>query len=119
MLRLPVCRFLYLVEIHWCLTNSVQVYAAHVANRGSQPLIAEQQLGYSHPLGPMVDLLLGGGRCNFSPNTTEGSCRSDDLDLLSWAEEKGWTVAQNRNEFNKLSKAKLPLLGLFNDGKST
>ncbi|KAL4897621.1 alkaline-phosphatase-like protein [Aspergillus ambiguus] len=89
------------------------VYAAHVANRGSQPLIAEQQLGYSHPLGSMVDLLLGGGRCNFSPNTTEGSCRSDGLDLLAYAEEKGWTVAQDRNEFDALSKAELPLLGLF------
>ncbi|KAF9887629.1 hypothetical protein FE257_009722 [Aspergillus nanangensis] len=91
------------------------VYAAHVANRGSMPLIAEQQLGYSHPLGSMVDLLLGGGRCNFSPNTTEGSCRSDDLDLLAYAEHQGFTVAVDRNEFNSLSKAKLPLLGLFSE----
>ncbi|KAL2819727.1 alkaline-phosphatase-like protein [Aspergillus granulosus] len=92
------------------------VYAAHVANRGSQPLIAEQQLGYSHPLGPMVDLLLGGGRCNFSPSSAEGSCRSDDVDLLHYAEEQGFTVATNREEFNALSRVDLPILGLFNDG---
>ncbi|KAE8417899.1 alkaline-phosphatase-like protein [Aspergillus pseudocaelatus] len=96
------------------------VYAAHAANRGSMPLIAEQQLGYSHPLGPMVDLLLGGGRCNFSPNSTEGSCRADDFDLLTYAEEQGFTVATNRQEFNALEKgqgqADLPFLGLFSEG---
>ncbi|KAL2843053.1 alkaline-phosphatase-like protein [Aspergillus pseudodeflectus] len=96
------------------------VYAAHVANRGSQPLIAEQELGYSHPLGRMVDLLLGGGRCNFSPNTTEGSCRSDDLNLLEYAAEQDFTVVTTRKEFNALDKGLgrtgLPLLGLFNDG---
>ncbi|KAL3490728.1 alkaline-phosphatase-like protein [Aspergillus germanicus] len=96
------------------------VYAAHVANRGSQPLIAEQELGYSHPLGRMVDLLLGGGRCNFSPNTTESSCRSDDLNLLEYAEEQDFTVVTTRKEFNALDRGLgrtgLPLLGLFNDG---
>ncbi|KAE8326769.1 alkaline-phosphatase-like protein [Aspergillus sergii] len=96
------------------------VYAAHAANRGSMPLIAEQQLGYSHPLGPMVDLLLGGGRCNFAPNSTEGSCRTDDFDLLTYAEEQGFTVATTREEFNALGKgqgqADLPFLGLFSDG---
>lgn len=98
------------------------VYAAHAANRGSMPLIAEQQLGYSHPLGPMVDLLLGGGRCNFSPNSTEGSCRTDGFDLLTYAEEQGFTVATTREEFNALGRgqgqADLPFLGLFSEGKS-
>ncbi|KAL5342705.1 alkaline-phosphatase-like protein [Aspergillus crustosus] len=93
------------------------VYAAHVANRGSQPLIAEQELGYSHPLGPVVDLLLGGGRCNFQPSSVEGSCRSDDLDLLAWADEQGWSVVTNRSEFNAIKKKpELPLLGLFSEG---
>ncbi|KAL4876029.1 alkaline-phosphatase-like protein [Aspergillus karnatakaensis] len=96
------------------------VYAAHVANRGSQPLIAEQMLGLSHPLGPVVDLLLGGGRCNFVPSTTSGSCRSDDLNLLDWAEEEGWSVSTNRDEFNTLKKGlgrtQLPILGLFAQG---
>ncbi|KAL2855953.1 alkaline-phosphatase-like protein [Aspergillus pseudoustus] len=92
------------------------VYAAHVANRGSQPLIAEQELGYSHPLGPMVDLLLGGGRCNFTPRGAQGSCRSDDVDLLEYADSQGFTVATTRAEFKTLEKAPLPILGLFNDG---
>jgi alkaline phosphatase len=69
----------------------------------------------------MVDLLLGGGRCNFSPNTTEGSCRSDDLDLLEYAAEQDFTVVTTRKEFNDLDeglgRTGLPLLGLFNDGK--
>ncbi|KAL4909686.1 hypothetical protein BDW74DRAFT_186208 [Aspergillus multicolor] len=90
------------------------VYAAHVANRGNQPLIAEQELGYSHPLGRMVDLLLGGGRCNFVPSTTQNSCRDDDLDLLAYAREEGFTVATNRTHFNALNGT-LPVLGLFSD----
>ncbi|KAL4959037.1 alkaline phosphatase [Aspergillus stella-maris] len=90
------------------------VYAAHVANRGDQPLIAEQELGYSHPLGRMVDLLLGGGRCNFVPSTTQNSCRDDNLDLLAYARDEGFAIATNRTQFNALNGT-LPILGLFSD----
>lgn len=75
----------------------------------------------THPLGPVVDVLLGGGRCNFLPEGTDGSCRSDDKDLFAWAEEQGWNIAKNRTEFDDfelgLGQTRLPILGTFSDGK--
>lgn len=97
------------------------VYAAHTQSRNSYDLIAEHQIGYSHPLGSVVDILFGGGRCNFFPESDERGCRSDDTDLISFAEEAGFTVAFNRSAFDDLDKglgdARLPFLGLFNDGR--
>ncbi|KAK1457183.1 alkaline phosphatase [Colletotrichum cuscutae] len=37
-------------------------YAAHVADRNSYAKIAEHEIGFGHPLGPVADILLGGGR---------------------------------------------------------
>ncbi|RYO80795.1 hypothetical protein DL762_000653 [Monosporascus cannonballus] len=95
-------------------------YSAHVLDRNSYEDIAAQQIGYSHPLGSVVDLLFGGGRCYYKPQSDSGSCRSDDVDLFSWAEEQGYRVMQNREQFDKLEKGKgeaavLPYIGLFND----
>lgn len=68
---------------------------------------------------PVVDLMLGGGRCHFLPNTTEGSCRGDDRDITKLAQDEyGWTYIDNRKEFDGLklgSAVNLPLLGLFAD----
>ncbi|KAJ4288652.1 hypothetical protein N0V90_011889 [Kalmusia sp. IMI 367209] len=96
------------------------VYAAHVANRNSYEAIAAQQIGYSHPFGPVVDILLGGGRCYFKPQSDPTSCRSDDLDLFEFAEQKGYHVMQDRAAFDDFvggyaSNASLPYIGLFND----
>ncbi|ETN40028.1 uncharacterized protein HMPREF1541_04303 [Cyphellophora europaea CBS 101466] len=94
------------------------VYAAHVAHRDSYEAIAAQEIGYSHPFGPMVDILMGGGRCYFKPQSDDTSCRSDDLDLFGFAEEKGFTVMQDRAGFDALNMgqdAELPYIGLFND----
>ncbi|GIZ41283.1 hypothetical protein CKM354_000459400 [Cercospora kikuchii] len=94
-------------------------YSSHVVNRNAFPQIAEQQLGYSHPLNMSVDILLGGGRCYFQPSTDEDSCREDDIDLFKFAEEKGYTVAQDRAGFNDfesgIGSTKLPYIGLFKD----
>lgn len=97
------------------------VYAAHVANRNSYEKIAEHEIGYSHPLGPQVDLLLGGGRCYFKPKSDPTSCRSDDIDLFKYAKSKGFHIMQDRAAFDELKKghsktADLPYIGLFNDG---
>ncbi|RYP35693.1 hypothetical protein DL768_010973 [Monosporascus sp. mg162] len=97
-------------------------YAAHVADRNSYAKIAEHEIGYSHPLGSVVDILLGGGRCYFKPQSDETSCRSDDIDLFGWAKEKGFRVMQDRAAFDELKKgtsnaADLPYIGLFNDGQ--
>ncbi|CAO2647572.1 Nn.00g084940.m01.CDS01 [Neocucurbitaria sp. VM-36] len=95
-------------------------YAAHVADRGSYEKIAEHEIGYSHPLGPQVDLLLGGGRCYFKPMSDPTSCRKDNIDLFGYAKEKGYRVMHDRKAFDELKKgtskaANLPYIGLFND----
>jgi alkaline phosphatase len=90
-------------------------FAAHANRREYEDLIAEHEIG-EHPLGRVVDLILGGGRCHFLPNTTEGGCRADDRDLTKVAQDNGFNYLDTRKEFDGLSEgksAKLPLLGLF------
>lgn len=81
--------------------------------------IAAQQIGYRHPLNQSVDILLGGGRCYFWPDSDPRSCRGDHLDLFSYAESQGYYIAQNRSAFDYmrrgLGSTGLPYLGLFND----
>ncbi|KZF24464.1 alkaline phosphatase-like protein [Xylona heveae TC161] len=92
-------------------------FAAHVNMRGEEDRIAEQEVGY-YPLGRMVDLMLGGGRCHFLPNTTDGSCRKDGKDVVEMAKENGFNYVSDRTGFDGLnlgSSVKLPLLGLFAD----
>lgn len=70
----------------------------------------------------MVDLLFGGGRCSFFPQGHNRSCRSNDVDLFKYAEEEGFHIATNLTAFEELEKGQtnipLPILGLFNDGRS-
>ncbi|RDL39687.1 Alkaline phosphatase [Venustampulla echinocandica] len=91
-------------------------FAAHANYRQEEDLIAQQEVG-EHPLGRVVDLILGGGRCHFLPNTTSGSCRGDDRDITKLAQEKyGWNYIDSKQDFDSLEGAvKLPLLGLFAD----
>ncbi|ORZ27648.1 alkaline-phosphatase-like protein [Lobosporangium transversale] len=95
-------------------------FSAHVAHRDMEEIIATQQIG-DYELGRQVDLMLGGGRCFFLPNTTEGSCRTDSRDLIREAQtHHGWKhVLFSGTEFESLVKARdgavpLPLMGLFN-----
>lgn len=91
-------------------------FSAHVVDRDMEDQIANQQIG-DNPLGRTVDLMFGGGICHFLPNTTDGSCRSDDVDLWNVSTKKyGWkTVLRERTDFDKLSNTAdlLPLIGLF------
>ncbi|KAI9692512.1 MAG: hypothetical protein M1822_006743 [Bathelium mastoideum] len=92
-------------------------FAAHVNLRQEEDLIAEHLIG-NHPLGHTVDLMLGGGRCRFLPNTTSTSCREDSNDIIAQAKEKGYTYLDNRQDFDNLETGhglKLPFLGLFAD----
>lgn len=89
-------------------------FASHVNRRGYEDRIAEQEIG-EHPLGRVVDLLLGGGRCHFLPNSTEGSCRADDRDLVELAKKGGFNYFHDRKGFDTLNggaDAQLPMLGL-------
>ena len=90
-------------------------FAAHVNRREEEDTIARQMIG-DHPLGRVVDLMLGGGRCHFLPKSTSGSCRADEVDVIQMAKENGFTYADDRVGFDRLkegSAVKLPLLGLF------
>ncbi|QIW98456.1 hypothetical protein AMS68_003974 [Peltaster fructicola] len=93
------------------------VFASHVRKRIQEDEIALQMVGETHPLGRMVDLMIGGGRCHFLSNTTDGSCRGDDTDVVDLAQKAGWDYISTRKEFDNLgSSVKLPLLGLFASG---
>jgi len=91
------------------------VFASHVHDRSAEDSIARQMVG-DHPLGRVVDLMLGGGRCHFLPKMDVGSCRQDSKDVIQMASDNGFEYIHTRAEFDDLDKgnsAKLPLLGLF------
>jgi alkaline phosphatase len=91
-------------------------FAAHVDYRMQMDEIALQEVGEG-PLGRSVDLILGGGRCHFLGNGTQGSCRADDVDVVRIAQEKhGWGYKGDRRGFDELRLGRnvsLPMLGLF------
>jgi alkaline phosphatase len=92
-------------------------FASHANLRQYEDSIAEQEAG-EHPLGRVVDLLMGGGRCHFLPNTTDGSCRGDDRDIVEVASKNGFSYLSDRAGFDALNggtEAKLPLLALLAD----
>jgi alkaline phosphatase len=89
-------------------------FASHVNRREYEDLIAEHLVGH-YPLGRTVDLIVGGGRCHFLPNTTKGSCRDDGKDVVKMAKENGFSYIDNRDDFDNLDvghAVKLPLLAL-------
>lgn len=91
-------------------------FASHVDLREKEDEIALQEIGEG-PLGRVVDLMLGGGRCHFLPNTTDGSCRADDTNVAGIAQEKhGWSYFDDRAGFDSLllgDNVSLPTMGLF------
>ena len=93
-------------------------FAAHVNMRQEEDRIAEQMVG-DYPLGRVVDLMFGGGRCHFVPNTTvEHSCRADNRDVVDLARKNGFKYVSDRAGFDGLkggAKIDFPMLGLFAD----
>lgn len=91
-------------------------FASHVKLREEEDEIALQEIGKG-PLGRVVDLMLGGGRCHFLPNSSEGSCRQDNIDVAKIAQKDlGWTYHDNRAGFDSLKlgeNVSLPTVGLF------
>ncbi|MCJ1313698.1 hypothetical protein MMC25_007377 [Agyrium rufum] len=90
-------------------------FASHVNVRESEDIIARQMIG-DHPLGHVVDLMFGGGRCFFQPNTTRGSCRNDDVDVVQMAKDRGYEYVSDRISFDALDEGNavnFPILGLF------
>lgn len=93
-------------------------FAAHVNMRSEEDRIAEQMVG-DHPLGRVVDLMFGGGRCHFLSNSSgDSSCRADDKDIVGVAKNNGFNYISDRAGFDKLKgglSVDLPMLGLFAD----
>lgn len=90
-------------------------FAAHVNQRSEEDRIAEQMVG-DYPLGRVVDLMFGGGRCHFLPNSAEHSCRGDNKDVVELAKKNGFNYIDDRKAFDDLNGGKnleFPLLGLF------
>lgn len=70
-------------------------------------------------MGPVVDVMLGGGRCFFLPNTTTGSCRKDTKDVIAIGRKNGYNVFSDRAGFDGLQEGKnatKPYLGIFTSG---
>jgi alkaline phosphatase len=92
-------------------------FASHVDIREQQDEIAMHEVGEG-PLGRVVDLMFGGGKCHFLPNGTQESCRADNVDVVSIAKEThGFNYIDNRAGFDEFWEGKkdvpLPMLGLF------
>lgn len=83
-------------------------FASHVESRSNHTEIARQLIEEN------VDILLGGGRGYFIPQSAPKSKRSDDLDLVSRAEEKGYQFVETGKELLKASQNRV--LGLFRSG---
>lgn len=67
-------------------------------------------------MGSVVDLMMGGGRRHFLPSS-DGGKRKDDVNLIDWAKEKGFTYVADRKELTSAldggKTVSLPFLGLF------
>ena len=92
------------------------VWVSHAESRSDQDLIVEQMVGQTHPMGPVADLIIGGGRDWFI-GLDQGGKRRDNRSLIEEVQKNGtWTYVGDRAGFDSLDKGKnvsLPLLGLF------
>jgi alkaline phosphatase len=77
---------------------------AHTRRRAEQNFIAGEML--------KADVVLGGGSQQFLPQSTPGSRRRDDRDLIEEFKTKGYSFAGNRAELAAAKGGKV--LGLFN-----
>ena len=79
-------------------------FAVHVPDRWMENTIAVQELSQG------IDVLLGGGRRHFLPESKDGR-REDDRNLIDEATADGYTYVSDRDGF--LAASGTPLLGLF------
>ena len=57
------------------------VWVSHAESRSDQDLIVEQMVGQTHPMGPVADLIIGGGRDWFI-GLDQGGKRRDNRSLI-------------------------------------
>ncbi len=93
---------------------------AHVCNRNAENTIAAQMVpggaGYNAKLGADgMDVVLGGGRRHFLPNTVGGN-RSDARDLVAEMQAAGYRYVSTGTTLSAVNTASTDkLLGLFNN----
>lgn len=83
-------------------------FASHVESRDNQTEIARQLVEGN------VDILLGGGKRYFIPQSESESKRPDNLDLIARAQEKGYQFVETGEELLKADRNQV--LGLFRSG---
>jgi alkaline phosphatase len=83
-------------------------FACHVKSRYNQEEIAVQLIN------SQIDIMLGGGRDFFLPQTILGSKRKDNRNLVEEAQGKGYTYITTANQLKLTDSQKL--LGLFQMG---
>jgi alkaline phosphatase len=78
------------------------------------------QIDYAAQLldeGILLDVLMGGGRDYFIPQSVDGSDRNDDRDLLAELEAAGYTIATTSDELQAAVEGNPRyLFGVFNSG---
>lgn len=89
-------------------------------SRAQESDIAEQALGFGGHLDASIprplDLAIGGGGCYFLPKSHPASCRTDEQDLVSSAQEKGWNtkvVFEDKEHPTIQGNTSLPILSLL------
>lgn len=84
---------------------SPAAFVCHVPNRRDYAAVVDRYLQVE------PDVLMGGGKDQFLPKSRPGSRRNDETDVVAAFESKGYRLAQNKSELEKVSPGKV--LGLF------
>ena len=83
---------------------------AHTRRRSDYVPITDQMLAFA------PDVILGGGSASFLPQSTPGSRRRDERDMIAAFRDKGYVFADSATALNAVAPAATKLLGLFNLG---
>lgn len=91
---------------------------AHICHRDGENNIAAQLIpggsGFNGSLADGVDVVLGGGRRHFVPNTTTGSKRTDTRDLIAEMKARNYTYVSSKAELDGFTPSGgNKLFGLF------
>lgn len=82
-------------------------FSAHTPDRGQENRIAAQQITKD------IEVILGGGRRHFLPETMDASARNDQRNLLDAAEQSGYQLVETANGLAQVEET--PVLGLFSN----
>ncbi|MFC1553142.1 alkaline phosphatase [candidate division KSB1 bacterium] len=80
-------------------------FSAHNLKRGNETEIAEDIVNNN------INVIMGGGRHFFIPQSTEGSKRKDEKNLINEAKESGYEVISTKSELQNSTSGKI--LALF------